>query len=173
MSFTADSDVYELGKQVTIRLEPLSPDLIQQLSPPVSVQIIDDTTGQAVRRLDLQRQDPSSAVYSGTFTADQIGQFTVKLPHLANEDSSISFKVSMPDMELREPQVDASFLNRLATDTAIPLAGAGPRLAAIRSAAKIIPIDTTQPLWNAPLVMVVFVTLITIEWIVRKMVGLL
>ncbi len=31
-------------------------------------------------------------------------------------------------MELREPQVDASFLNRLATDTAIPLAEAGARL---------------------------------------------
>ncbi|MGD0541785.1 MAG: VWA domain-containing protein [Tepidisphaeraceae bacterium] len=173
LTFTADSDVYELGKQVTIQFEPLSPDLIQQLSPPVSVQIVDDATGQAVRRLDLQRQDPSSAVYSGTFTADKIGQFTAKLPHLTSDDSSVSFKVATPDMELRDPRVDASFLNRLATDTAIPLAESGPRLAAIRSAAKIIPVDTTQPLWNAPLVMVVFVTLITIEWIVRKMVGLL
>jgi hypothetical protein len=172
MSFTADSDVYELGKQVTVRLEPLSPDLIQQLSPPVSVQIVDDATGQAVRRLDLQKQDASGAVYSGTFTADQVGQFTVKLPHLADVDSSISFKVATPDMELREPQVDGAFLNRLATDSVIPLGEAGLRLGAIRSAAKIIPIDTTQPLWDSPLVMVVFVTLITIEWVVRKMVGL-
>jgi uncharacterized membrane protein len=173
MTFTADRDEYELGKPVTIRLEPMSPDLILQLSPPVSVQIIDDATGQSVRRLDLQRLDPSSTIYSGTFTADQIGQFTVKLPHLTNEDSTISFKVAGPDMELREPQVDASFLNRLATDAPIPFSQAAPRLAAIRSAAKIIPIDTTQPLWNAPLVMVVFIVLITIEWIVRKMVGLL
>jgi uncharacterized membrane protein len=172
MSFTADSDVYELGKQVSVRLEPLSPDLIQQLSPPVSVQIIDDATGQSVRRLDLQREDPSSAVYSGSFTADRIGQFSAKLPHLADEDASISFKVATPDMELREPQVDGAFLNRLATDTAIPLAEAGPRLMGIRSAAKIIPIDTVQPLWNAPLVMVVFVVLITLEWVGRKMVGL-
>lgn len=76
-------------------------------------------------------------------------------------------------MELREPQVDLSFLNRLATESPIPFAQAGPTLTAIRSAAKIIPIDTVQPLWNAPLVMVVFVSLITVEWIMRKMVGLL
>ena len=57
MTFAADRDVYELGGQVNVRLEPLSPDLIQQLSPPVSVQIVDDSTGQPVRRLDLQRQD--------------------------------------------------------------------------------------------------------------------
>lgn len=172
MTFSADRDVYELGKQVTIQLEPLSPDLIQQLSPPVTVQIIDDATGQAVRRLDLQRQDASSTVYNGSFTADRIGQFRVELPHLTNEDSTVSFKVAEPDMELREPRVDASFLNRLATEAPIPFAQAGPKLAAIRSAAKIIPIDTAQPLWNAPLVMVVFVSLITIEWIVRKVVGL-
>ncbi len=173
MTFTADRDVYELGKEVTIQLEPLSPDLIQQLSPPVTVQIIDDATGEAVRRLDLQRQDASSAVYSGSFTADRIGQFRVELPHLTNQDSTISFKVVEPDMELREPQVDLSFLNRLATESPIPFAQAGPTLTAIRSAAKIIPIDTVQPLWNAPLVMVVFVSLITVEWIMRKMVGLL
>ncbi|HEX4053735.1 MAG TPA: glutamine amidotransferase [Tepidisphaeraceae bacterium] len=173
MTFTADRDVYELGKQVTIQLQPLSPDLIQQLSPPVTVQIIDDATGQAVRRLDLQRQDAASTIYSGSFTADRIGQFSAKLPHLTSEDSTISFKVAQPDMELQEPQVDTSFLNRLATESPIPFAQAAPKLAEIRSAAKVIPIDTAQPLWNAPLVMVVFVTLITIEWIVRKMVGLL
>jgi uncharacterized membrane protein len=173
MIFTADRDVYELGKQVEIQLDPLSPDLIQQLSSPVTVQIVDDATGQAVRRLDLQKLDASSPVYSGSFAADQVGQFSVDLPQVTSGDSRISFKVAEPDMELREPQVDASFLNRLATESPIPLGQAGQRLVAIRSAAKIIPVDTAQPLWNSPLVMVIFVSLITVEWIVRKMVGLL
>jgi len=173
MTFTADRDSYELGKQVTIQLQALSPDLIQQLSSPISVQISDDATGQSVRRLDLQRQDPTSPVYTGSFTADQIGQYTVKLPHLTSEDPTLSFKVAAPAMELRDPRVDKSFLSRLGTEPPVSLTEAEAKLLNIRSAARIIPIDTTQPLWNAPLIMFVFVGLITLEWIVRKMVGLL
>jgi uncharacterized membrane protein len=173
LTFNADRDVYELGKQINIQLQVLSPDLIQQLSPPIAVQIVDDETGQPVRRLDLQKQDSGSAVYSGSFTADRTGQFDVKLPHLTDNDPSIAFKVTEPDMELRQPQVDKSFLARLGTEAPISLSEAAAKLPQIRSAAKIIPIDISQPLWNAPIVLVVFVLLITIEWIVRKMVGLL
>ncbi len=173
MTFAADRDVYELGGQVNVRLEPLSPDLVQQLSPPVSVQIVDDSTGQPVRRLDLQRQDSGNAVYTGSFTADKIGQFSMKLPHLTDNDPSLSFKVAEPEMELRQPQVDTAFLSRLGSGAPIPLADAAAKLTAIRSATRIIPVDTTQPLWNAPVILVIFVSLITLEWIVRKMVGLL
>jgi hypothetical protein len=173
MTFTADRDTYQLGDQVNLKLQPLSPDLMQQLSPPVTVQIIDDATNQPIRRLDLQKQDSASNIYTGSFTADRTGHFSVKLPHLTDSDPAISFQVAEPDMELRQPQVDKAFLSRLGTQPPMTIADAYSKLPEIRSAAKIIPIDTTQPLWNAPLVLVVFVTLITIEWIVRKMVGLL
>jgi hypothetical protein len=171
--FTADRDVYELGGQVNLELRPLTPELIQQLSSPLAVQIVDDSTGQAVRRVDLQKTDSGDAVYRGSFTADRVGQFGVKLPHLTQSDPSLSFKVSEPEMELREPRVDESFLGRLGTQAPISLSQAAVRLPAVRSAAKIIPIDTTQPLWDAPLVLIVFAGLITLEWIVRKMLGLL
>ncbi len=173
LTFTADRDEYELGGQVNIELEPLSPELAQQLSPPVSVEIMNDATGQAVRRVDLQKQESGSGAYVGSFTADQTGQFDVKLPHLTDNDPVVTFKVSEPDMELREPQVDTSFLARLGTETPMTLSEAAVKLPEIRSAAKIIPIDTTEPLWDAPAVFFIFVGLITLEWVVRKIVGLL
>jgi len=171
--FSADRDDYELGKQVTIQLEPLSPELVQQLSSPTTVQIVDDATGQTVRRVDLQKPDAVSDIFSGSFTADQVGQFSAELPRMGTEDSRISFKVAEPDMELEDPRVDPSFLSRLASQSLIPLNQAGQELVAIRSAAKLIPVDTAEPLWDSPLVMAIFVGLITAEWIMRKMVGLL
>jgi hypothetical protein len=43
----------------------------------------------------------------------------------------------------------------------------------IPSAAKVIPIETSQPLWDAPLAMILFVFLITAEWLLRKVYGML
>ena len=43
----------------------------------------------------------------------------------------------------------------------------------IPSAAKVIPIESSQPLWDAPLAMILFVLLITAEWVVRKVYGML
>jgi hypothetical protein len=42
----------------------------------------------------------------------------------------------------------------------------------IQSAAKMIPVETSRPLWDAPLALTIFVLLITTEWIVRKMFGM-
>jgi hypothetical protein len=43
----------------------------------------------------------------------------------------------------------------------------------IPSAAKVIPVQSDQPLWDAPLAMILFVGLIAAEWIIRKMYGML
>jgi hypothetical protein len=43
----------------------------------------------------------------------------------------------------------------------------------IPSAAKAIPVVSSEPLWDAPLAMVLFVVLITVEWVMRKVYGML
>ena len=154
-------------------MEALSPDLSQQMVGPVSAQIIDDATGQTLRQVDLQKPEGAGNIYTGSFTADAVGQFSVKLPALGGSSEAVTFKVNAPQLELVQPTVDMPALSRLATDSPVPLADAPGKLLQIRSAARIIPVDISQPLWNAPVVLVVFVLIITVEWIVRKMVGLL
>ncbi|MGD1278610.1 MAG: glutamine amidotransferase [Tepidisphaeraceae bacterium] len=173
LEFTADQDSYELGKQITLRVRLLSPQLIEQVSPPIGVQIVADATGQAVRRVDLLRQGGASELYSASFTADQVGQFSAKLTHLTDQEMLISYNVQTPQLELDQPQVDAAAMSRLASDAPIPLAQAGQKLAAIPSAAKVIPVEVSQPLWNAPLALALLAGAITAEWIVRKMLGML
>ena len=68
-------------------------------------------------------------------------------------------------------------LSRLASETLGQLvdpAQARDQLPAlIPSAAKVIPIDTNRPLWDAPLALILFVFLITSEWVLRKVYGML
>lgn len=174
LTFTRDQDIYEVGKQVTLRVRVLSPELLQQLSPPLSVEVVDDATSQPVRRVELTRPEGATDIFSGSFTADKVGKFTVKLPQIGGESKSVSYTVETPQLELIDPTVDVAALSRLATDVPISLEQAAAKLPQIRSAARLIPVpNTPQPLWDAPLVMVVFVGLITVEWILRKMYGML
>ena len=82
----------------------------------------------------------------------------------------------VPRLELSEPQLDRTLLTRLSAETlgqTVDLAqavGKVPQL--IPSAAKIIPVETTRPLWDAPLALVLITLLITAEWIARKMFGM-
>jgi uncharacterized membrane protein len=174
LTFNRDQDAYELGKQVTVQVRLLSPELMQQLSPPITVEIVDDATGQTVRRLDLQRQEGAPDVYTGSYTADKVGQFTARLPHITDDDMSVEYKVESPRLELVDPRIDLPALSRLATSNPVLLATAQTTLPTlIRSAAKIIPVDTSRPLWDAPLALIIFAILITAEWIGRKMFGML
>lgn len=173
LTFTRDQDAYELGRQVTLQMRVLSPDLMQQVNGPLSAQIIDDATGQPMRRVELARQEGAGDVFTGSFTADRVGEFAATLPTIGDQSLSVSFSVEEPALELERPQVDLASLSRLASDAPIPLADAGKLPEMIHSAARVIPIETSQPLWNAPLAMIVFIGLITLEWVVRKTLGML
>src|SRR5690606_39222747 len=106
------------------------------------------------------------------------GQFALKLPALpGTEGAEQRILVKVPRLEMSQPMVDRTLLSRLASETAgemVPLEAARERPpAAIKSAAKIVPVDTPQRLWDAPLAMIIFVLLITTEWVLRKVYGML
>ncbi|HLL88075.1 MAG TPA: hypothetical protein VK324_02115, partial [Tepidisphaeraceae bacterium] len=84
--------------------------------------------------------------------------------------------VTVPRLELNDPRVDRVALGRLASETggrALDLAAAAAELPGLLpSAAKNIPVVSATPVWDAPLAMALFVLLITAEWIVRKLNGM-
>ena len=172
-----DRPSYEIGDQVRLSLRVLDPELLQQLPEQIRVEI-HDAAGQVVRHETLVRQEGQADLYAAAFTADRVGAFKVKLPALASggQPTELPLSVTVPKLELAQPQVDRTFLSRLAAETlgqSIDLADAQVKLPQmIPSAAKIIPIETSRPLWDAPLALAFFVLMITVEWIVRKMFGM-
>jgi uncharacterized membrane protein len=177
-TLTSVKPVYELGQQVRVTLRVLDPQLLQQLPDHIRVDI-QDSTGRVIRQESLVRQEGSSDTYVLSFAAEQIGKFMVKMQSIAGGTDAIDLplEVSVPRLELVQPQVDRVSLARIAAETrgqVIELSKAAQLLPTlIPSAAKVIPIESGQPLWDAPLAMVLFVLLITIEWLMRKLYGML
>ncbi len=82
----------------------------------------------------------------------------------------------MPRLELAQPQVDRTLVTRVASETLgqpVSYEARQKLPQVIPSAAKVIPIMTSEPLWDAPLAMWIFVLLLTGEWVLRKMFGML
>jgi uncharacterized membrane protein len=131
-----------------------------------------------VRQETLMKEEGQPDLYVASWTADRIGRFTAKLPPIVGgvDEMNLPIEVMVPRLELAQPQVDRASLNRLATETmgqTVDLADAGQKLPTlIQSAAKVIPIETSQRLWDAPLVLILFVFLITTEWVMRKIYGM-
>jgi hypothetical protein len=177
ITLTAEQPTYELGQQVRLTLRVIDPGLVRQLPDQIRVQV-KDAAGNPTRTETLVRQEGSGGeTFAGSFTADKVGKFTVNLPPIvAGVDTmEAPIDVALPRLELSDPRVDRLALSRLASETlgkSIELKDAASELAAIPSAAKVLPIISGQPLWNAPITLVVFVLLVSAEWITRKLNGM-
>jgi uncharacterized membrane protein len=177
ITFIAMRPGYQLGEQVKVNLRVLDPQLMQQLPEQIRVEV-QDAAGQVIRHESLTRQEGQPELYVATFTADRVGNFVVKLPQLAGQEQGqdLPVTVAVPRLELAQPQVDRTFLTRLASETLGKVVDAdqAPQVlpGLIQSAARVIPVETTRPLWDAPIALAFFVLLITGEWVARKMFGM-
>jgi hypothetical protein len=135
--------------------------------------------GQLVLRENLVRQEGQADLFVASFTADKIGKFTARLAPIAGgvDAMELPYEINVPKLELNQPQVDRVMLTRLAAETmgrSIDLHEAKTRLPQlIPSAAKQIPVEISEPLWNKNRALWIFVLLITVEWVLRKAFGML
>jgi len=184
LTFTADQPVYDLGQQITFAVHLLSADLQQQTAGPLIARLDDDATGQTLQNISLTRSSTDNSLFVGSLSAERLGNFTAHLqgislaaPTAAGStpaaQPSVMFRIESPQLELSRPQVDTASLSRLGGSAVIPFSQAAAKLSAIPSAAVAISLLTSQPLYTAPLAMIVFVILICVEWVLRKWTGLL
>jgi len=171
VTFEPTKEEFQLGEQAGLDVNVLNPMLVQQLPPQIPVEIL-DANGQPARKVVLNRLENSTR-YAATWTADTLGRFTARLPAIGDGTTmDRPFLVKSPQLELESPRVDRSLLSSLGKPVDLGNARAElPR--EIHSAARIIPMEISRPLWDAPLALVLFAVLITAEWVLRKMQGML
>ena len=182
-AFAAARPSYELGDRANLSLEVLDGRLLERLGDSVDVTVRDEA-GTAVDRVTLQRGEARPDTFTGGFDADRAGTFTAEVEGIAAGDSDVDEAaarvpviVDVPALELARPQVDAQNLRAVARETGgqvVPLAEARASLPGLLpSAAREVPIVAEQALWDAPLALVLFVVLVTAEWVSRKLRGML
>ncbi|MBC7784594.1 MAG: hypothetical protein H7144_12220, partial [Burkholderiales bacterium] len=175
MSLASQKPIYDLGQQVRLIARVIDPQLLTQLPEQIRVQLMSGDR-QLLKQEQLVRQDGGDT-YLASFPADWVGRFTAVLQSVAPgiPDLTLPIEVAVPRLELSSPQVDRVSLARFASETGgqvIELVGAEQRLLAIPSAERKVPLITSQPLWAAPIALVLFILLITAEWVARKLFGM-
>jgi len=166
---------YRAGEQIKIGYRVYNPVLLQQLPPEIAVQILNEEDNSVVGQQKLLKQEGQPDYYTATFTADRAGRFIAKLAPVAGEQQR-QFAVAVPQMEMDDAQVNHPLLNRLALDTggrSLTLADAPAQLSAIQSLERRVNHYTSQPLWYGWAALLIFVLLITGEWVLRKVYGML
>ena len=180
LALSVDRPTYELGEQVGVELRVLDAKLSPQLPDRLNVEVRGED-GAAVATVPLVRRGGGADAdrFTATFPADRVGNFAVVLPPATADDQTLTAPVSVrvPQLELDRPTVDRAALQRLAGETGGQLFGLSDAAAglpqAIKSAERRIPVVTDRALWDAPLALVLLALLITMEWVGRKVAGMI
>jgi uncharacterized membrane protein len=168
-----DRPTYDLGDEIRVTYRVYNPTYLQQLPPEIPVQLKKDD-GTVLAEQKLQRQEGQPDLYSASFVANHEGEFAAHVTSAVG-DRDKRFAVKSPRLEMEDVSVNHSLLNRLALETrgeTLTLADAPAQLASIPSLERQTPNPSSNPLWNGWAPLIIFVGLITIEWVLRKVYGM-
>ncbi len=178
------SDKFEYidGENIIVRGRVLNKDLVSMADAMVSAVLVKRTDDSVVAKTTLDYLERSGGHYEGKFLNVQPGSYSVKLKVAGTPDAELE-KVrtdlevkSAPTRELVDLSANTQFMEDLATRS-------GGRCFAIDELGRLPGIlnplrwnlrhNRQTPLWNHWLLLVIFCILVTVEWVVRKLEGLL
>ena len=177
LSFASVQPVYELGEQVQLELRIIDDAVAAQLPDAVGVDLL-DATGKRIASETLQRAGSRKDLFRLLLPAAEVGRYVARLPSVAAgiDAAQATFDVIAPRLELSDPSPARSVLSQYAANTdgkVIELGNATSELLAIPSAARIVPVQTNWRMWSSPLLLGLLMFLLTLEWLARKVAGLI
>ncbi|MBL0927955.1 MAG: hypothetical protein IBJ11_09950 [Phycisphaerales bacterium] len=178
-----------VDQPVRMAVELLDQALIESRLPSIPVRITrrgadaGEAAGELSLRPDAAAASPDgraapSRTYSAIWLPGEPGVYTVEPaePSLNALRLSAAAEVGVPNDELRDPATDHALLASLAEQT-------GGRVltpAELRSLPTLLPnrqvrqlAETAEPLWDTPLALILVLTLLTLEWVGRRLIRLI
>jgi hypothetical protein len=148
------------------------------------VEVADDAGDQAGPRAAAERRElltltptDTKGLYRGLWQPRLAGKMSVRVtsPMLADLGLRQSVTIDRTDDELRYPATDHAMLAELAGKTGgfvLSPANLKPLIEKVPDRERRTAADISEKLWNTPLAFALLLTLLTVEWIGRKMLGL-
>ena len=178
-----DKPKYILGEKIRISAKIYDADFKPIKQPTCEGNIINLNSIDGLQTSIILNSIPDKeGQYEYSFTPNEVGfyRITCTLPsgstNATNQGYS-SFAVSYPRIEYENPLPDAELLKKIAAKTngvALKLSEIDKLPDVIKPAGDIIYTETKEnDLWDSPWVFLAFLVLISAEWIIRKLAGLI
>ncbi len=177
VELTTDRRTYRRGESVRLRAR-----FVDDRRAPVEddgVTVIVEREGEQNRRIKLHRTSAGRGVFEGVLSRASDGSYHawIATPTLEGRAPATDFQVIAPPGELADVQVDSTALRHAAETTQgkfYDIANVS-RLSKDLPRGRQIPVETLPriELWNRWPLLLVFLGLLTTEWILRKRKGML
>lgn len=167
-----DRREYQQGESVTLRVRFDDPRRAPAADDGVTVVV--EQQGRQMQRINLRRSVAGQAVFQATLPRPSVGEYHAWLavPTVEGVAPSVDFRVAAPPGEFERIEMDAVALRRAAERT-------GGRFYTFETADRLlrdlpqgrqVPVESLPPtpLWNRWFVLLTFLTLLVMEWILRK-----
>jgi hypothetical protein len=169
---TADRREYQRGQPVELRVRLLDESLTADAGDSVTVLV--ERAGREEKRLTLRRSATDAASFEGILSSAAEGGYKAWMvtPTVKGSPPSTTFEVIAPPGEFRKIEMDQAILKQAAERASgrfYTFATADDLARQIPPGRKI-PLDTDPPipLWNTWPVLALFITLLIVEWVLRK-----
>jgi uncharacterized membrane protein len=180
-----DKTEYDLMDRVGIRARVLDREFEPVIDTTYPVAL--NPEGEIAQDIELKavenpESDPKKkGWFEGEFRPARKGAYEVTLGPRGLDDTDAKayerFVVGEPNLEYDNPTMDTQTLLKVSEVTKgkfLPLYEVDRLLSTIKETGAIVDIETKeQDLWDTPLVYILFALLITVEWVIRKLVRLL
>jgi uncharacterized membrane protein len=172
-----DHDSYSVGEQVQVRVSVSDKAYSSINDATVWLKITDAAGG--VQDMQLEWAIDEEGIYTGAFVVEQDGMYNLEAtsatPSREFGKAPASFLVTESNVEYKNPGMDATLLARIAKES-------GGKFYPINNADRLeddlahIPneysIKVEHEIWDVPLVLLLLISLFSLEWLIRRRRGM-
>lgn len=176
VQLNADRRKCYLGEKIT-----LSARLLDAYYHPIklpSVTAIVTAAGGQTQQITLEAAARSPGLYTAEFQPQRVGHYTLSLTSPVDPRAKVTTTLDVEDLALerQKPELDEGILKKIAA------AGGGRYYApdrlpdwirSLRDNSVMVKSENEIELWDAPLVLILFIAPLALEWLIRKRKGLL